>query len=145
MSVKRGDIYYADLSPVVGSEQGGLRPVLIIQNDIGNRYSPTVIAAAITSRMGKTKLPTHIDIYAARAGLQKDSVILLEQIRTLDKRRLREQMGHLDEEAMRAVDNAIAVSFGLPIGLRTAQKAGEIPTDEHPAAAAALEERKDVT
>ena len=86
MSVKRGDIYYADLSPVVGSEQGGLRPVLIIQNDIGNRYSPTVIAAAITSRMGKTKLPTHIDIYAERAGLSKDSVILLEQIRTLDKR-----------------------------------------------------------
>ena len=86
MSVKRGDIYYADLSPVVGSEQGGLRPVLIIQNDVGNRYSPTVIAAAITSRLGKTKLPTHIDIYADRAGLQKDSVILLEQIRTLDKR-----------------------------------------------------------
>ncbi len=143
MSVKRGDIYYADLSPVVGSEQGGLRPVLIIQNDIGNRYSPTVIAAAITSRMGKTKLPTHIDIYADRAGLQKDSVILLEQIRTLDKRRLKEKMGHLDEEAMRAVDNAIAVSFGLPIGLRTVQRSAESPSDERPAAAA-LEERKDV-
>ena len=114
MSVKRGDIYYADLSPVVGSEQGGLRPVLIIQNDIGNRYSPTVIAAAITSRMGKTKLPTHIDIYAERAGLAKDSVILLEQIRTLDKRRLKEKMGHLDEGLMDQVNTAIAVSFGLP-------------------------------
>lgn len=115
MSVHRGDIYYADLSPVVGSEQGGLRPVLIIQNDIGNRYSPTVIAAAITSRMGKTKLPTHIDIYAARAGLARDSVILLEQIRTLDKQRLREKIGHLDEVSMHRVDSAIAVSFGLPI------------------------------
>ena len=116
--VKRGDIFYADLSPVVGSEQGGLRPVLIIQNDIGNRYSPTVIAAAITSRMGKTKLPTHIDLYADRVGLQKDSVILLEQIRTLDKRRLREKMGHLDDEIMEAVNNAIAVSFGLHEGVR---------------------------
>ena len=113
MSVKRGDIYYADLSPVVGSEQGGMRPVLIIQNDVGNRYSPTVIAAAITSRMGKTRLPTHIDIYADRAGLSKDSVVLLEQIRTLDKRRLKEKMGHLDEKMMTEVNNAIAVSFGL--------------------------------
>ena len=113
MNVKRGDIYYADLSPVVGSEQGGLRPVLIIQNDIGNRYSPTVIAAAITSRMDKTKLPTHIEIYAARAGLPRDSVILLEQIRTLDKRRLREKMGHLDEAAMARVNDAISISFGL--------------------------------
>ena len=113
-SVRRGDIFYADLSPVVGSEQGGLRPVLIIQNDVGNRYSPTVIAAAITSRMGKTKLPTHIDVYADRVGLSKDSVILLEQIRTLDKRRLREKMGHLDEEVMAEVNTAIAVSFGLP-------------------------------
>ena len=113
MSVKRGDIYYADLSPVVGSEQGGLRPVLIIQNDVGNRYSPTVIAAAITSRMGKTRLPTHIDVYADKAGLAKDSVILLEQIRTLDKRRLKEKMGHLDESLMREVNTAIAVSFGL--------------------------------
>ncbi len=113
MTVKRGDIYYADLSPVVGSEQGGLRPVLIIQNDVGNKYSPTVIAAAITSRMSKTRLPTHIDIYADKAGLAKDSVILLEQIRTLDKRRLKEKMGHLDEAAMLRVDNAIAVSFGL--------------------------------
>lgn len=113
MSVRRGDIYYADLSPVVGSEQGGLRPVLIIQNDVGNKYSPTVIAAAITSRMGKTKLPTHIDIYAEKAGLAKDSVILLEQVRTLDKRRLKEKMGHLDENMMTEVNNAIAVSFGL--------------------------------
>ena len=113
MSVRRGDIYYADLSPVVGSEQGGLRPVLIIQNDVGNRYSPTVIAAAITSRMGKTRLPTHIDIFADKAGLSKDSVILLEQIRTLDKRRLKEKMGHLDDGMMAQVNTAIAVSFGL--------------------------------
>lgn len=113
MSVKRGDIYYADLSPVVGSEQGGLRPVLIIQNDVGNRYSPTVIAAAITSRMSKTKLPTHIDIYADKVGLAKDSVVLLEQVRTLDKRRLKEKMGHLDESMMRDINRAIAVSFGL--------------------------------
>ena len=112
MSVRRGDIYYADLSPVVGSEQGGLRPVLIIQNDIGNRYSPTVIAAAITSRMSKTKLPTHIDIYAEEVGLAKDSVILLEQIRTLDKRRLKEKMGHLDDAMMDQVNTAIAISFG---------------------------------
>ena len=119
MNVKRGDIYYADLSPVVGSEQGGLRPVLIIQNDVGNRYSPTVIAAAITSRMGKNRLPTHIDIHADKVGLAKDSVVLLEQIRTLDKRRLKEKMGHLDERMMGAVNTAIAVSFGLegePVG-----------------------------
>ena len=113
ITVKRGDIYYADLSPVVGSEQGGMRPVLIIQNDVGNRYSPTVIAAAITSRMGKTRLPTHIDVYADKVGLSKDSVILLEQVRTLDKKRLGEKMGHLDDEMMTAVNNAIAVSFGL--------------------------------
>lgn len=113
LNVRRGDIYYADLSPVVGSEQGGLRPVLIIQNDIGNRYSPTVIAAAITSRLGKTKLPTHIDVYADRVGLAKDSVILLEQIRTLDKRRLKEKMGHLDDAMMMHVNTAIAISFGL--------------------------------
>jgi len=112
-SVKRGDIYYADLSPVVGSEQGGMRPVLIIQNDVGNRYSPTVIAAAITSRMGKTKLPTHIDLHAERAGLSRDSIVLLEQLRTLDKRRLKERMGHLDEETMHEIDTAIAVSLGL--------------------------------
>ncbi len=113
MSVRRGDIYYADLSPVIGSEQGGLRPVLIVQNDIGNRYSPTVIAAAITSRMSKAKLPTHIDIYADEVGLAKDSVILLEQIRTLDKRRLKEKMGHLDDALMNHVNTAIAISFGL--------------------------------
>ena len=113
MNIRRGDIYYADLSPVVGSEQGGLRPVLIVQNDIGNRYSPTVIAAAITSRMSKAKLPTHIDVIGNDAGLAKDSVILLEQIRTIDKSRLRERMGRLDENTMSAVDSAIAVSFGL--------------------------------
>ncbi len=113
MSVKRGDIYYADLSPVVGSEQGGIRPVLIIQNDIGNKFSPTVIAAAITSKTDKSKLPTHIDVYAEKYGLARDSVILLEQIRTLDKRRLKEKMGHLDEDLMNRVNNAITVSFGL--------------------------------
>lgn len=112
-NIKRGDIFYADLSPVVGSEQGGLRPVLIIQNDVGNRYSPTVIAAAITSRMGKTRLPTHIDIYAEKAGLSRDSVVLLEQIRTLDKRRLRERIGHLDGVIMNDVNSALAVSCGL--------------------------------
>lgn len=112
-SIKRGDIFYADLSPVVGSEQGGLRPVLIVQNDVGNKYSPTVIAAAITSRLCKTRLPTHIDIHADRVGLAKDSVILLEQIRTLDKKRLKERMGHLDDDVMDRVDLAIAVSFGL--------------------------------
>ncbi len=114
MTVKRGDIYYADLSPVVGSEQGGVRPVLIVQNDVGNKYSPTVIAAAITSRMGKTKLPTHIDVYADKYGLAKDPVILLEQIRTIDKRRLKEKMGHLDDRLMQQVNDAITISFGLP-------------------------------
>lgn len=112
-NVKRGDIFYADLSPVVGSEQGGTRPVLIIQNDVGNRHSPTVIAAAITSQTGKARLPTHINITGSAVGLTKDSVILLEQIRTIDKRRLREHMGHLDENQMGQVDSAIAVSFGL--------------------------------
>ncbi len=111
--VKRGDIYYADLSPVVGSEQGGMRPVLIVQNDTGNRHSPTVIAAAITSQMGKAKLPTHIELSAQSYGLSRDSVILLEQIRTIDKSRLRERMGKLDNDTMTKVDNAIAVSFGL--------------------------------
>ena len=111
--VKRGDIYYADLSPVVGSEQGGMRPVLIIQNNTGNKHSPTVIAAAITSQTGKARLPTHIELIAQSVGLNRDSVILLEQIRTIDKRRLREHMGHLDEKQMTMVDNAIAVSFGL--------------------------------
>ena len=112
-SVKRGDIYYADLSPVVGSEQGGVRPVLIVQNDTGNRYSPTVIVAAITSQTGKAKLPTHIELAAQNYGLTRDSVVLLEQIRTLDKRRLREKMGRVDRELMDRVDAAIAVSFGL--------------------------------
>ena len=111
--VKRGDIYYADLSPVVGSEQGGMRPVLIVQNDTGNRHSPTVIAAAITSQTGKAKLPTHIELSGHSVGLNRDSVILLEQIRTIDKSRLRERMGRLDEGTMSAVDNALAVSFGL--------------------------------
>ena len=113
MIVKRGDIYYADLSPVVGSEQGGVRPVLIVQNDVGNKHSPTVIAAAITSQTGKAKLPTHIELQAQSVGLTRDSVILLEQIRTIDKSRLKERMGKLDKKTMNMVDNAIAVSFGL--------------------------------
>ena len=112
-NVKRGEIYYADLSPVVGSEQGGIRPVLIVQNDTGNRHSPTVIAAAITSQLGKAKLPTHISLKAQSYGLPKESVVLLEQIRTLDKRRLRERMGQVDAAVMEKVDAAIAVSFGL--------------------------------
>ena len=111
--VKRGDIYYADLSPVVGSEQGGMRPVLIVQNDAGRKHSPTVIAAAITSQTGKARLPTHSELDAQSVGLSRDSVILLEQIRTIDKSRLRERMGKLDDTTMTKVDNAIAVSFGL--------------------------------
>ena len=111
--VKRGDIYYADLSPVVGSEQGGMRPVLIVQNDTGNKHSPTVIAAAITSQTGKARLPTHIELDAQSVGLSRDSVILREQIRTIDKSRLRERMGKWDDTTMTKVDNAIAVSFGL--------------------------------
>ena len=111
--VRRGDIYFADLSPVVGSEQGGMRPVLIVQNNTGNRHSPTVIAAAITSQLGKARLPTHIELTGASCGLSRDSVILLEQIRTIDKSRLRERMGKLDEDTMRQVNNAISVSFGL--------------------------------
>ena len=113
-NVKRGDIFYADLSPVVGSEQGGCRPVLIVQNDTGNKHSPTVIAAAITSQTGKARLPTHISLTGHDGGLTRDSVILLEQIRTIDKRRLREHMGRLDDAHMAMVDDAIAVSFGLP-------------------------------
>ena len=113
MIIKRGDIYYADLSPVIGSEQGGVRPVLIVQNDIGNKYSPTVIAAAITSQINKAQLPTHIEISAQDYGLQKDSVILLEQIRTIDKKRLREKIGHLDDELMEKVNEALSISFGL--------------------------------
>ena len=111
--VKRGDIYYADLSPVVGSEQGGMRPVLIVQNDTGNKHSPTVIAAAITSQTGKARLPTHIELDAQSVGLSRDRVILLERIRTIDRSRLRERMGKLDDTTMTKVDNAIAVSFGL--------------------------------
>ncbi len=113
MIVKRGDIYYADLSPVVGSEQGGVRPVLIIQNDVGNKYSPTVIATAITSQINKAKMPTHIELDANEYGLSKDSVVLAEQIRTIDKRRLKEKIGHLDSELMNKVNEALEISFGL--------------------------------
>lgn len=111
--VKRGDIYYADLSPVVGSEQGGVRPVLIIQNDVGNKYSPTVIATAITSQINKAKMPTHIELDANEYGLSKDSVVLAEQIRTIDKKRLKEKIGHLDDELMNKVNQALEISFGL--------------------------------
>lgn len=113
MNIKRGDIYYADLSPVIGSEQGGIRPVLIIQNDVGNKYSPTVIAAAITSQTDKTKLPTHISVDAGDCGLAKNSVVLLEQVRTIDKKRLKERMGSLNDNSMIMVDKALSVSFGL--------------------------------
>ena len=113
MTVKRGEIYYADLSPVVGSEQGGLRPVVIVQNDIGNKYSPTVIAAAITSQKYKSNLPPHIKVSASNCGLAKASIVLLEQVRTLDKRRLKEKMGALPEEDMRRINQALSVSFGL--------------------------------
>lgn len=113
MSVLRGEIYYADLSPVVGSEQGGIRPVLIVQNDVGNKYSPTVIAAAITSQREKSKLPTHIELAAQNCGLQKKSVVLLEQIRTIDKKRLKEKMGMLDNTSMNKINSALTVSFGL--------------------------------
>jgi mRNA interferase MazF len=112
MKVKRGEIYYADLSPVIGSEQAGIRPVLIVQNDIGNKFSPTIIAIAITSRQ-KVKLPTHIEIEGSKYGLDKDSVILAEQIRTLDKKRLREKVGKLDEKTMEKVKRAIEISFGI--------------------------------
>ena len=112
MNVKRGELYYADLSPVVGSEQGGIRPVLVVQNDIGNKYSPTIIAAAITSKINKAKLPTHIELPSAY-GLAKDSVILLEQIRTLDKHRLRERAGQITPEDQKRVDQALDVSLGL--------------------------------
>ena len=111
--VRRGEIYYADLSPVVGSEQGGLRPVLIIQNDIGNRYSPTVIVAAITSKIDKARLPTHIEIPAEEFGLTKDPVVLAEQVRTIDKRRLRERVGVLNTEIMNSVDEALQISMGV--------------------------------
>lgn len=113
MSIRRGDIYYADLSPVVGSEQGGVRPVLIVQNDVGNKYSPTVIAAAITSQKDKSNLPTHIPLSAGNTGLMKDSIVLLEQVRTIDKHRLKEKMGVLDDSSMNKVNQAISVSLGL--------------------------------
>ena len=113
VGVKRGDIYYADLSPVVGSEQGGVRPILIVQNDTGNKYSPTVIAAAITSQTGKARLPTHINIAGGSVGLSKDSVILLEQLRTIDKKRLKEKVCHLDLEILKKVDKALSVSLEL--------------------------------
>ncbi|TJX15191.1 type II toxin-antitoxin system PemK/MazF family toxin [Tissierella creatinini] len=113
MIVKRGDIFYADLSPVIGSEQGGVRPVLVVQNDVGNKYSPTIIIAAITSQINKARLPTHIEINATDFGLPKDSVVLLEQIRTIDKKRLREKIGRFDEDMMKSVDEALRVSIGL--------------------------------
>ena len=110
MNIKRGDIFYADLSPVIGSEQGGIRPVLIVQNDVGNRFSPTVIAAAITSQQSKANLPTHIP-----SGLAKDSVVLLEQVRTIDKKRLKEKMGSVDQNYMSEINDAISISFGLNV------------------------------
>ena len=114
MIIKRGDMFYADLSPVIGSEQGGIRPVLIIQNDTGNRYSPTVIAAAITSQTGKSKLPTHIEITSKENGLKSDSVVLAEQIRTIDKSRLKEKIGHIDDnKIINELNNALGISFGL--------------------------------
>ena len=113
MTIKRGDIYYADLSPVVGSEQGGVRPVLIVQNDVGNKFSPTVIAAAITSQKDKTRLPTHIQLQSQDCVLAKDSVVLLEQVRTIDKKRLKERMGRVDEPYMDQIDRALSISFGL--------------------------------
>ena len=113
MLIKRGDILYADLSPVIGSEQGGLRPVLIVQNDIGNKYSPTVIVAAITSQINKAKLPTHIEISAEEYGLTKDSVVLLEQVRTIDKKRLKERVGHINDDLIPRINEALSISLGL--------------------------------
>ena len=113
LNVKRGDIYYADLSPVIGSEQGGVRPVLVVQNNVGNKYSPTIIIAAITSQINKARLPTHVEINAPDFGLPKDSVVLLEQIRTIDKKRLREKIGKFDEDMMKLVDEALKISIGI--------------------------------
>lgn len=113
MIIRRGDIFYADLRPVIGSEQGGVRPVLIIQNDIGNKHSPTIIIAAITSQMNKAKLPTHIELSAKKYGLVKDSVILLEQVRTIDKSRLKEKVCHLDENVLKSIDKALLISLAL--------------------------------
>ena len=115
MMVRRGDVFYADLSPVIGSEQGGVRPVLVVQNDIGNKYSPTIIIAAITSQINKAKLPTHVEITAPEYGLPKDSVVLLEQIRTIDKKRLREKIGRFNDDMMRSVDDALKISVGLKV------------------------------
>ena len=113
MTIRRGDMFYADLSPVVGSEQGGIRPVVIIQNDMGNKYSPTVIAAAITSKLYKTKLPTHIEVSSQDVGLKDDSIILTEQIRTIDKSRLKEKIGHINDDVINKVNNALGISFGI--------------------------------
>lgn len=113
MQVKRGDVFYADLSPVIGSEQGGVRPVLVVQNDIGNKFSPTIICAAITSKINKAKMPTHVEINATEHELVKNSVVLLEQVRTIDKRRLKEKICHLDSELMKQVDKALKISFGV--------------------------------
>jgi len=121
-NIRRGDIFYADLSPVVGSEQGGIRPVLIVQNDVGNRFSPTVIAAAITSQKDKARLPTHIQLNSTGSGLAKDSIVLLEQIRTIDKRRLKEHMGRLDEHSMARVNEALQISFGLGTDRRAEER-----------------------
>lgn len=112
MIIKRGDVYYADLSPIVGSEQGGIRPVLVLQNDVGNKYSPTIIVSAITSQINKTKLPTHIPLETS-SGLSKDSVVLLEQIRTIDKQRLKEKICHIDGSTMQQVNDALSISFGM--------------------------------
>ncbi|WP_456298052.1 type II toxin-antitoxin system PemK/MazF family toxin [Bacilliculturomica massiliensis] len=111
--VKKGDIYFADLSPVIGSEQGGVRPVLVVQNDVGNKYSPTVIVAAVTSQINKAKLPTHVEITAKGHGLSKDSVVLLEQLRTIDKRRLKEKIGRVDDEIMERTNEALSISLGI--------------------------------
>ena len=121
-TIHRGEIYYADLNPVVGSEQGGIRPVLIVQNDVGNRFSPTVIAAAITSQKDKARLPTHIQLNSTGSGLAKDSIVLLEQIRTIDKRRLKEHMGRLDEHSMARVNEALQISFGLGTDRRAEER-----------------------
>ncbi len=116
MTIKRGDMFYADLSPVVGSEQGGIRPVVIVQNDMGNKYSPTVITVAITSKLGKTQLPTHIEIGSKNVGLKTDSIILAEQVRTIDKSRLKEKIGHIEDKSiMQKIDNALEVSIGLQL------------------------------
>ena len=113
MTIKKGDLYFADLSPVVGSEQGGIRPVLVVQNDVGNKYSPTIIVAAVTSQMNKAKLPTHIEIDASAYGIEKDSVILLEQLRTIDKKRLKDKVCHLDQAMLDRVNHALEISLEL--------------------------------